>query len=112
VIDAEEAIRDALLCAREESFLWELSQSLQARFPEAPISECDAAARQSAATLLKNGWIQLFSTTWAEQSSGTVLSQGEAAAALREPRNWCIPDTNDDPCLHLLITTSGLEQPL
>jgi hypothetical protein len=111
VIDADGAIRDALLCAREESFLWEISQSLQARFPDSTISECDAAARQSAATLLKNGWAQLFSTTWAEQSSGTVLSQGEAAAALVEPSNWRIPATNQDRCLHLLITDAGLEQP-
>ncbi|HTP25306.1 MAG TPA: hypothetical protein VMK12_06560 [Anaeromyxobacteraceae bacterium] len=111
MIDADEAIRDALLCAREESFLWELSQSLQARFPDSSISECDAAARQSAAALLKNSWVQVFSTTWAEQSSGTVLSQAEAAAALEEPRNWRIPSTNQDPCFHLLITDAGLEQP-
>ena len=64
----------------------------------------------SAAALLKNGWVQIFSTTWAEQSSGTVLSQAEAAAVLEEPRNWLIPPTSQDSCFHLVTTDSGREQ--
>ena len=111
MIEFDAAIRDALLCAREEAFLWELSQSLQARFPALQIPECDAAARKSAWTLLKNGWIELFSTTWEDQSSGRVLSQAECEAALQDPQYWRIPATNREPCVHLLITEAGLEQP-
>ncbi len=113
MIEPDQAIRDALLCAREESYLWELSQSLQARFPEAAVLECEAAGRKSAFTLLMNGWVQIVATTWAAlaSSSGSILSQDEAVAVLREPRNWSVPPTNQEPCFHLLITEAGRAQP-
>lgn len=111
MIDSGAAIRDALLCAREESFLWELSQSLQARYPGATTSECNAAAQESARALLSNGWAELVATNWAEQPRGPVLSQAEAIEVLQEARNWCIPPSNQDPCFFLVITESGREQP-
>ena len=111
MIERDAAIRDALLCASEESFLWELSQRLQARFPEATVSECDATARESASALLTRGWAQLASTKWAALSSGTVLSLAEALEALREPCNWCIPPSNQDTCFQLLLTEPGRQQP-
>jgi hypothetical protein len=68
VIDGQESLRCALLSAREEAYLWELTGDFRERFPEASISECEQAAREAASTLLTNGWAQLVRTTWASSS--------------------------------------------
>jgi hypothetical protein len=111
MVDSQESLRCALLSAREEAYLWELIGDFRARFPDATIPECERAARESAATLLNNGWAQLVSTTWAASSGRSPVPQAEALETLHDSRNWSPPPTNDEPCFHLLITDSGRDQP-
>jgi hypothetical protein len=110
MVDSQESLRCALLSAREEAYLWELIGDFRARFPDATIPECERVARETAATLINNGWAQLVATTWAS-SGGSRVPQAKALEALDESRNWSPPPSNDELCFHLLITDSGRGQP-
>jgi hypothetical protein len=107
-VDVASVEKYVVIYAHEESFLWEVPQSLCQAFPGETAERLLDLAIRATTDLVKNGRVKAVVSSLAKGGIGdAALGPDEAALELAKPETWHYPESVTARCLAIYAGEDG-----